>query len=86
MARAGNNCTTYSLTNSTTADDRRFLLRGLVIADRFALLRQPSGFALRANLSAETFRYDGRVVVNTPPGFSRIFAEDADYNELSPEN
>lgn len=86
LARAGNNCTTYSLTNSTTADDRRFLLRGLVIADRFALLRQPSGFALRANLSAETFRYDGRVVVNTPPGFSRIFAEDADYNELSPEN
>ncbi|HIA92328.1 TPA: hypothetical protein EYO12_04435 [Candidatus Saccharibacteria bacterium] len=86
IADANAGCTNFFGSTDTTTNDMPFRLNGLVVARRFALLRQPSGARLSANSNAEFFNYDGRVVVNTPPGFSRIFSEAADWNEATPRN
>ncbi|MEX0749088.1 MAG: hypothetical protein WD467_01645 [Candidatus Saccharimonadales bacterium] len=67
-------------------DDSPLSINGLVIANNFILARQPSGASNRLGNGAEQFFYDGRVVVNPPPGFSRIFTADAVWNDTVPRN
>ncbi|MFI5240531.1 MAG: hypothetical protein ACHQUB_02385 [Candidatus Saccharimonadia bacterium] len=57
---------------------------GLIVADNFDLERQPSGVDLAAGSLPEQFIYDGRVVVNPPPGFNNILTASAVWNEGVP--
>lgn len=73
-------------TNDPVNSDSVLTVNGLVIANSFYLVRQPNGTTLKANTNAENFNYDGRIVVNPPPGFSAIFNASAAWNETVPFN
>lgn len=66
--------------------DRPLRLNGLMVGNSYVLARQPSGSANRSGARAESFNYDGRVVINPPPGFSRVFTADAVWNDTVPRN
>lgn len=75
----------WTANNDRTASDNPLQVNGLMIANSYNLARQPSGRTNR-NTSSEEFNYDGRVVINPPPGFSRIFTADAVWNDTVPRN
>lgn len=78
----GGSCGSVASTGSSrSGGDPDFTLRGLIVARNFYLRRQPRQGGL-----AEQFIYDGRIVVNTPPGFTELYSAPAAWNEGVPSN
>lgn len=72
--------------NRSSLGDTALDIQGLVIANSFSLDRQPSGDFNAGGGKAESFRYDGRIVLNPPPGFSDLYTAPAVWNEAAPRN
>ncbi|PSO43227.1 hypothetical protein BRC19_01755 [Candidatus Saccharibacteria bacterium QS_5_54_17] len=78
------NRTDWSPNDNRNDSDKLLDINGLMVANSYVLARQPSG---QDNAqSSESFNYDGRVVINPPPGFSRIYTADAVWNDTIPRN
>lgn len=73
-------------TGNRSCGDNPLTLNGLVVANGFSLNKQPSGEVLANGQSSEAFIYDGRIAINTPPGFNSLFSTPAVWNESVPRN
>jgi hypothetical protein len=71
---------------SVTARNASFTLCGLMIANNFNLQRQISAGSIVSGAITEQFLYDGRVVINPPPGFTSLYSQPAVWNEAVPVN
>ncbi len=71
--------------NNQRANDQPLRINGLMVARSYVLARQLSGSGNQAG-SSEQFHYSGRVVINPPPGFSRVYTSDAIWNDTVPRN
>jgi hypothetical protein len=76
--------TSWSPNDNREDSDELLDINGLMVANSYLLARQPSGDD--NSESSESFTYDGRVVINPPPGFSRIYTADAVWNDTVPRN
>lgn len=66
-----------------TRSDQPLSVRGLMIGHRFILARQLSGEDNR-NINTESFEYDGRIVLNPPPGYDYVYRFPSAWNEAAP--
>lgn len=71
--------------NDRVGSDDPFTLDGLMIGRYYILARQLSGSG-NQSANSELFRYDGRVVVNPPPGFTGVQRSPSIWNEGVPGN
>ena len=85
---SGNSDTDGSYNDDRLSSDQAFRMDGVMIALNFSLQRQLGNFLGLGAVenTPESFVYDGRVVVNTPIGFSDIQKYPASWNESVPYN